>query len=130
VEQAEARRQVALLAWMLLRLGEVRLLAGQPDGAKEPLSKAAALFREHKERGGEAYSLRALGEAHHWRADSASAREAVKRAHDVAQHLSMEPLSKRCEFWRAALENPYDGAQDGPELSATAKQFNDCWVKY
>jgi hypothetical protein len=115
---------------MLLRLGEVRLLAGQPDAAQDALSRALALFREHKEQGGEAYSLRALGEAHHWRADSTSTRETVSRAHDVAQNLSIQPLVKRCQFLLEALERPYDGAQDGPELSAAARQLNDCWVKH
>jgi tetratricopeptide (TPR) repeat protein len=96
VEHTERRRQAALLAWTLLRRGEVRLIAGQPDEAADDASRALALFREHKEHGGEAYALRLLGDVEGRRGDAARGRDLVTQAARLAQDLGMKPLAARC----------------------------------
>jgi tetratricopeptide (TPR) repeat protein len=113
VEQAEARRQVALLAWTLLRLGEVRLLADQPSAAAEAASRALALFRDHKERGGKAYALRLLGEIEGRRGDAERARDLFAEAGVVAAELGMKPLAARCQLGLAMLPGRPEAHPDG-----------------
>ncbi len=96
VEQAEARRQVALLAWTLLRLGEVRLLAQHTEPAGDAASRALALFREHKERGGEAYALRLLGRVAHSQGEP-GAETLFAQASALAEGLAMRPLAALCQ---------------------------------
>jgi tetratricopeptide (TPR) repeat protein len=97
VERTESRRQVALLPWTLLRLGEVRLLAGQVAEAGDAAVRALALFREHKEQGGEAYALRLWGEVERRRGLVERAAELVSQARVLASALGMKPLVGRCQ---------------------------------
>src|SRR5262249_33779958 len=85
VEKTESRRQVALLPWTLLRLGEVRLLADQLLGAADAASRALALFEQHKEQGGEAYALRLLGEVEGRGGNAERAEPLVTQACSIAQ---------------------------------------------
>lgn len=106
VERTESRRQAALLAWTLLRLGEVRVLANQPLAAAEAASRALDLFREHKERGGEAHALRLLGEIEAWRRDVGGAKAFIVQAYRLAQERGMKALAARCQLLLGMLRPP------------------------
>ena len=98
VQRAEARRQVALLAWTLLRSGEAHVFAGNQSEAGEILERALALFREHGERGGEAYAQRALAEVAQREGDLDRSMRLYSQGHTLAQDLRMRPLAARCEL--------------------------------
>jgi class 3 adenylate cyclase/tetratricopeptide (TPR) repeat protein len=115
VEQTESKRQAALLAWSLLRLGEVRLLADQPSAAAAAASRALALFREHKDQGGEAYALRSSGEVEGRHGNPGRATLLAQQAHSLAQNLGMKPLAARCQLLLATLRTP---AEPGPDAAA------------
>jgi transcriptional regulator with AAA-type ATPase domain/tetratricopeptide (TPR) repeat protein len=97
-ERAEARRQIALLPWTLLRLGEVRLLADKPSEAGEVEARALALFREHGERGGEAYALRAHADVALRRGDVEGADARFGEAGVLVELTGMRPLAARCRL--------------------------------
>jgi hypothetical protein len=106
VERTESRRQAALLAWTLLRLGEVRVLANQPLAAAEAAWRALDLFREHKERGGEAHALRLLGEIEGWRRDVGGDKPFIAQAYRLAQERGMKALAARCQLLLGMLRPP------------------------
>jgi tetratricopeptide (TPR) repeat protein len=131
VEQAESRRQVALLAWTLLRLGEVRLLADQASAAADAASRALALFREHKERSGEAYALRLLGEVEGRRGDAGGAKLLVVQGYSLAQDLGMKPLAARCQLWLGLLRTPGGPGPDAAtHLAASAQALGKLGMDY
>src|SRR5262249_27737346 len=100
----EAGGQAAVLAWTLLGVGEVRLLAGEP--AAEPGSRALTLFRAHQERGGEAYALRLLGEVEARRGDASPASALFEKSERLAHELGMKPLAARCGLLLAMRPRP------------------------
>src|SRR5262245_22500867 len=122
VEQTESRRQTALLAWTLLRLGEVRLLAGQLPAAAEAASRALGLFREHKEQGGEAYASRVLGELEGCLGDTARAKLLIEQAYSSAQNLGMRPLAVRCQLWLGWRRTSDEAGRDVLALRASYAQ--------
>ena len=129
VEQTESRRQAALLAWTLLRLGEVRLLADQPTAAADAALRALALFREHTERGGEAYALRLLGAAEQDLGDTARAEAFVAKGLALSVNLGMKPLAARCQVGLAMLQD--SGTSTGAaDLGAYAQALTDLGMEY
>jgi len=131
VERTESRRQAALLAWTLLRLGEVRLLADQPSAAADAGSRALALFREHKERGGEAYTLRLLGEVEGRRGDPERARPLIVQGYTLAQELGMKPLAARCQLLLGMLRTPGEPGPDvATRLAASARALNSLGMEH
>jgi tetratricopeptide (TPR) repeat protein len=131
VERTESRRQVALLAWTLLRLGEVRLLAGQHSAAAEAASRALDLFREHKERGGEAYTLRLLGEIEGQRGDAGRAKVLVVQSFSLAQDLGMKPLAARCQLCLGMLRTTGGPDPDAAtHLAASAQALNNLGMEH
>jgi hypothetical protein len=125
VEQSEARRQVALLTWNLLRLSEVRLLAGQTIDARAPAARALLSFREHKERGGEAYTLR-LHAVIAARTDQTTEAEALfTEVGELVQTMDMRPLAARCGLDRGLFCAAQGRSVDGRRhLSASADAFH------
>ncbi len=131
VERAEARRQIALLAWTLLRLGEVKLFADQTSAAAETASRALALFREHKERGGEAYTFRLLGEIEQRRGDVERARALMTQAFSLAQELRMRPLAARSQQTLGVLGTTGGVQPDGVvHLEKSTQAFHSMGMEY
>jgi len=131
VEQTESKRQAALLPWTLLRLGEVRLLADQLPAAAEAVSRALALFREHKEQGGEAYALRLLGEAEGRLGDADQARLLVVQAFGLAKNLAMRPLVARCQLWLAMQQTRRElDADAATHLAASTQTLNKLGMEH
>ena len=131
VEQTESKRQVALLPWTLLRLGEARLLADKAGSAGEAASRALALFREHKERGGEAYALGLQAEIAA-RNDEVQRAEALFNEVDaLVESLGMRPLAARCRLdlglLLAARGRHADSRSD---LFASAEAFRHMGMEY
>ncbi|MGH7411327.1 MAG: hypothetical protein ACREJ6_09780, partial [Candidatus Methylomirabilis sp.] len=117
--------------WTLLRLGEVRLLADQPAAAADVASRALALFREHKERGGEAYALRLLGEVERQRRDVDRAEAFVMGSYGLAQDLGMKPLAARCQLELGMLLRPSDMSPDAAgHLAAAAQALNSLGMEH
>jgi transcriptional regulator with AAA-type ATPase domain/tetratricopeptide (TPR) repeat protein len=102
VQQTQARQQVALQSWTLLRLAEVQHLAGRPAAA-ETATRVLELFREHAERGGEAYARRLLGECAAAAGDAPAAELLLEEAALLARELEMRPLGARSDLELARL---------------------------
>ena len=68
-------------------------------------SRALALFREHKEHGGEAYALRLLAAAEQdLRKTSSAQRALVTEGLALAVNLGMKPLAARCQVGLGVVE--------------------------
>jgi transcriptional regulator with AAA-type ATPase domain/tetratricopeptide (TPR) repeat protein len=131
VQKTESRRQVALLPWTLLRLGEVRLLAGQLPGATDAASRALGLFREHRERGGEAYALRLLGEVEGRQDGAGQDERLIAEAHRLAEDLGMRPLAARCRLCLGLQPMPSErGCDPAAQLVVAAQAFKDLGMEY
>jgi tetratricopeptide (TPR) repeat protein len=133
VERTESRRQAALLAWTLLRLGEVRVLANQFLAAAEAASRALNLFREHKERGGEAYALRLLGEIEGW-GRAGGGGPLVVEAYRLAQECGMTALAARSRLLLGMLRTAGELRSDATaHFVASTQVLNrlgmDHWVR-
>jgi DNA-binding NtrC family response regulator/tetratricopeptide (TPR) repeat protein len=131
VQTTERRRQVALLPWTLLRLGEVRMIAGQLPEAQDAATRALGLFREHKERGGEAYALRLLGEVERHRDGTREAERLIAEAHRLGEDLGMRPLAARCQLWLGIQGGPSaEGPDQAAHLAAATRAFNDLGMEH
>ena len=92
-------------------------------GAGEAAARALDLFREHQERGGEAYALRLLGDVEAWRGDAERARLRVGESYDLAERLEMKPLAARCRLWLATARPP--DREPGVDTSARLAAVRD-----
>jgi len=83
---------------LMLHLGEVRVLAGQPDMALGLAERALALARERGQRGPEAWALRLQGDAAAYRdpQDVEVAERGYRDAITLSARLGMRPLTARC----------------------------------
>ena len=96
-EQA-IRRYTSHQALRIAAFSEVYLLTGHPEKASAHAREALALAHTHKERGSEAWTLRALGElaasGKPPRAEPAAAH--YRQALALAEELGMRPLQAHC----------------------------------
>lgn len=98
VEGAKAMGRLSRLALMIVKCGEIHLLAGEPDEAAQLGEDALRLAIEQKERGNEVYARHLLAEIHARRGPlhaSAAERE-YRNALALATELGMRPLAARC----------------------------------
>jgi tetratricopeptide (TPR) repeat protein len=98
IEQAISLNLKANAPLRAVRFVEAQLLAGRPDRVIQLAEQALALSREQKERGHEAYVLRALGEiaSHGDPPDVEKAEAYYRQALRLAEELGMRPFEARC----------------------------------
>jgi len=117
VEQAAARKQIVLHAWLLLQRAEGHLLANQLSEAAGTAEQALRLFQERGERAHEAHALRVLADVSRQQGGS-STDEALTlygRAGELAGARSMRPLTARCLLGLGLLH-------DGRKETAKARE--------
>jgi tetratricopeptide (TPR) repeat protein len=97
VEGATQMGRMSRLPLLLVKCGEIHLLAGEPAAATRLATTAHSLATEQKERGNEVYASHLLGEILAT-ADSASepARRHFADALALAEELGMRPLAAHC----------------------------------
>jgi tetratricopeptide (TPR) repeat protein len=97
VEGATTMGRMSRLPLLLVKCGEIHLLAGDPAEAMRLATMALSLSTEQKERGNEVYARHLLGEIH---ATEAPASELAQRcfldALKLAEELGMRPLAAHC----------------------------------
>ncbi len=104
VEGATTMGRMSRLPLLLVKCGEIHLLAGEPAEAMRLATMALSLSTEQKERGNEVYARQLLGEIH---ATEAPASESAQRcfldALKLADELGMRPLAAHCHAGLARL---------------------------
>lgn len=112
VEQATARKQVAILAQMLLRLGDAKLRMRLMDEAASIGAQALELCRRQGEQGNEAHVQYLLAEIERLRGSGHldAAESHYARAVALAEDHHMRPLVARCRLglgllWRDRADN-------------------------
>ena len=100
VENALATRQTATFPGIILRLGQINLLARRLTQAEDSGARALELFRALRERGNEAHTLHLLGEVfrQHDPHDGGRAERAYTRSMALAEERGMRPLMARCHL--------------------------------
>ncbi len=100
VRQARSMQRLGRLSLITTHLGEVRLLAGDREGAAEAGRLALELAHTHGERGNVVYAERLLGAVAGSgpSPDLAQARAHLGRALALAGELAMRPLAARCQL--------------------------------
>jgi tetratricopeptide (TPR) repeat protein len=121
------------LAVMLL--AEAYLQGGRAEEALREAARALELARTHKERGYEAYALRALGEvsAQDERLGRGQAGGHYSLALEIAETLQMRPLAARCRLGLGILHRQIDAGRAEEEFSAARELFRSLdmpfWVR-
>jgi tetratricopeptide (TPR) repeat protein len=132
VEGATTMGRMSRLPLLLVKCGEIHLLAGEPAEAMRLATMALSLSTEQKERGNEVYARHLLGEIH---ATGASASELAQRCfHDalaLADELGMRPLAAHC---RAGLARcfAYAGEPEKARVhrSAAATMYREMAMRF
>jgi tetratricopeptide (TPR) repeat protein len=108
VENALATKQTVNFPGIILRLGQINLLAGRLKQAEDSGGRALELFRALRERGNEAHTLHLLGDVFRQRdpLESGRAEHAYASSLALAEELGMRPLTARCRFGLGLLYGP------------------------
>jgi tetratricopeptide (TPR) repeat protein len=121
VESAKTMGRLSRLALMLVKCGEVHLLAGEQQEASRLATTALDLATGQKERGNEAYALHLLGEIHAGDGVETTVAERYYRASlALAAELGMRPLVARCHAGLSQLYAQADKLQKAREHHAAA----------
>jgi class 3 adenylate cyclase/tetratricopeptide (TPR) repeat protein len=98
VEGAQAIGRLSRLPLIIVKCGEIHLLAGERDEAARLAAEALRLAIEQKERGNEAYARHLLAEIHATSESSeqSTAETKYREALALATELGMRPLAARC----------------------------------
>ena len=97
VEGATQMGRKSRLPLLLVKCGEIHLLAGESAAATRLATTALALATEQKERGNEVYARHLLGELHAAaQPASAAAQRYYAEALAIAIELGMRPLAAHC----------------------------------
>jgi len=106
-------------------LAEAYLQAGRYAEALREAARALELARSQKERGFEAYALRALGEvsAQHDRSERDQAEGYYRHALELAEALQMRPLAARCRLGLGILHRQMGAGKSEEEFGAAREQF-------
>ena len=128
VQQATARKQVAILAQMMLRLGDGKLRVGLVDEAASIGARALELSQKQEDQGSQAHSYHLLGEVARLRGSGhlEAAEKHYVGAETLAERCHMRPMVARCRLglgllW-AARE---DHAQAKLHLTEAVSLFRD-----
>lgn len=125
IESYEATRAWPFRPLITAHRGAACLLAGRLDAARALAQQAAALAREHGERGHEAWALRLLGEIAS-RCGLGEADQAERCYHEAgtaAQALGMRPLAAHCHLGLGQLHRRRGERDRALEHLATAARL-------
>ena len=128
VEQATARKQVAILAQMLLRLGDAKLRMRLMDEAASIGAQALELCRRQGEQGNEAHVQLLLGEIERLRGSGHldAAEKHYARAIALAEDHHMRPLAARCRLGLGLLwRDRADDRRARADLTAAEREFRE-----
>jgi class 3 adenylate cyclase/tetratricopeptide (TPR) repeat protein len=103
VDAANSMGRLSRLPLILVKCGEIHLLAGERDQAVELAETALNLAREQNERANEAYARHLLAEIRATRGDAEVAEGFYKQALERATELGMAPLAARCHAGLAVV---------------------------
>jgi class 3 adenylate cyclase/tetratricopeptide (TPR) repeat protein len=104
-DQTAGRGSVVPKARIVTLLSEAYLLAGRLDAARSSAERALSLARTHQERGGEAWTLRLLGDlaAQEPAVQEKAATSYYAQALALAEGLGMRPLQAHCHHGLGTL---------------------------
>ena len=128
LENALAAKPSGHLPGIVLRSGQVHLLAGRLREAGEAAARALDLFRTQRERGNEAHALALFADVAWRRAfgDFGDAERAYEQAVALAEELGMLPLAARCRLGLGELHRRAGSLQQAQEhLTAAATMFRE-----
>jgi tetratricopeptide (TPR) repeat protein len=122
-DDAARLKQAMTYPKVLLLLGEVYRIAGMLGKSAEAAATALERFREHDERGHEAWTLRLLAEivAEQNSSDVSVAVTRYQEAFGLAEELEMRPLAARCQLGLGRLLRA-----TGDHVRATEKLRGAC----
>jgi class 3 adenylate cyclase/tetratricopeptide (TPR) repeat protein len=132
IENATAAKPSGSLPGIVLRSGQVHLLAGRVREAGEATAWALELVQRQRERGNQAYALALFAEVALRRApaDVADAERAYQQAMALAEELGMRPLVARCHLGLGELHRRTGGRQPAREhLTAAATMFHEMHMR-
>ncbi len=120
------------LSLLLVKCGEIHLLAGDPAAAMRLATMALSLSTEQKERGNEVYARHLLGEIHATGAStSALAQRCFLDALLLASELGMRPLAAHCHAGLARLfAHAGDPEKAREHLSAAATMYREMAMRF
>ena len=127
VEGATTMGRFSRLPLLLVKCGEIHLLAGEPDEAMRLATNALRLATEQKERGNQVYARRLLAEICAFRQPaSAEAERYFREALELATELGMRPLAAHGHAGLARLhaQGP-DPAKARDHLAAATTMYRD-----
>jgi class 3 adenylate cyclase/tetratricopeptide (TPR) repeat protein len=104
-------------------LAEGELRAGLRAEARRSAHQALALCRAHRQRGNEAYALRALGEIHAAADALAEAEAAFREARALADALGNQPLVARCDLGLGGVYRRAGDARAAAHLDAAVARL-------
>src|SRR5262249_11074857 len=114
-------------------LAEAYLLAGRVDEATRLAGQALELYREHQERGNEAWATRLLGEitSHAERLVIEDAERHYREAMSLAAQLGMRPLVAHCHLGLGALYGRAGQRERGREhLTTASTMYRDMDMRF
>ena len=120
--------RAAFVALSMVSLAEGYLFAGRLDEAVGCAERAAALARQHKERGHEAWALKLLGDIamHDGRRDAGRAEVYYAEALSLCHDLGMRPLAAHCRMGIGSVHVVRGSMTPArSEITAAIHQFHD-----
>jgi tetratricopeptide (TPR) repeat protein len=130
---AQGMGRFSRLPLIIVKCGEVHLLAGEPDEAERLATEALELAIKQKERGNEAYARHLLAEIHAARpgAGYAMAEREYGEALVLASELGMRPLVARCHAGCGLLLRRSGRRDDAREhLDTAVAMFREMAMRY
>lgn len=103
VDAAKTMGRMSRLPLMLVKCGEVHLLAGDRGEASQLAETALRLAVQQKERGNEVYARHLLAEIHALEGDPDAAMRGYRQALDLAMEIGMAGLAARCHAGMAII---------------------------
>ncbi|HWZ70370.1 MAG TPA: adenylate/guanylate cyclase domain-containing protein [Casimicrobiaceae bacterium] len=113
VDAARSMGRLSRLPLMLVKCGEIHLVAGERGEAAQLAETALRLSLQQKERGNEVYALHLLAEIHAMEVGGQTAERFYREALERAMEIGMAPLAARCHAGLAAVH----GAMSRPDAA-------------
>ena len=132
VEGATTMGRFSRLPLLLVKCGEIHLLAGERDEAAGLANRALRLARDQKERGNEVYARQLLAEiCVSEQPDSGESERHYRGALSLATELSMRPLAAHAHagLWRVYRQRS-DPAQAQRHLAAAETMYRDMGMRF
>ena len=115
VDAAKSMGRMSRLPLMIVKCGEIHLLAGEPAEATQLAETALGLAMEQKERGNEVYARHLLAEIRATEIDNDAAARFYREALERATEIGMAPLAARCHAGLAIVHqrmSRHDAAEE------------------